>query len=220
MTTYARELALVLHYTWEDIAELIRKKELRKVNRTAYPQPLKDSAALEYHPYEPDDLFYLRTIPKRFFTTEEGEKQKITAKLQYRYTGPHRVVSVRNPVTFVAMVNGKLKTVHASKMKKESKVLYESFREIDYGEDNIVQVEDDFNEEINELTRMVEHNNKEQERLEAGGDIEYDEDHQVLHSFEDLAQDWDDEYDPERGTDIVQSLATTGHRLLFGGNTS
>ena len=175
---------------------------------------------MEYYPYEPDDLFYLRTIPKRFFTTEEGEKQKITAKLQYRYTGPHRVVSARNPVTFVAMVNGKLKTVHASKMKKESKVLYESFREIDYGEDNIVQVEDDFNEEINELTRMVEHNNKEQERLEAGGDIEYDEDHQVLHSFEDLAQDWEDEYDPERGTDIVQSLATTGHRLLFGGNTS
>ena len=78
---YARELALVLHYTWTDIAECIRKKELREHNRTAQPQPLRASAALEYHPYEEGELFYLKTIPKRFFTTEEGERQKITAKL-------------------------------------------------------------------------------------------------------------------------------------------
>ena len=217
---YARELALVLHYTWAEISELIRKKELKEVNRTAYPQPLRTSVALEYHPYEPEDTFYLKSIPKRFFTTEEGERQKITAKLQYRYTGPHRVIGAKNPVTFTAMVNGKFKTVHASKMKRESKVLYEEFREVDYGEEQIIQGEDDLQEELTQLARLVERNNREQERLEANEDIEYDENHQVLHSFEDLAQDWDDEQDPgNTGPNITRSMAEVGQELLFGGIT-
>jgi len=218
---YARELALVLHYTWTEISELMKKKELREQNRTARPQPLRASTALEYHPYEPEDVFYLRSIPKRFFTTEEGEKQKITAKLQYRYTGPHRVISVKNPVTFVAIVNGKLKTVHASKMKRESKVHYEMFREIDYGEDLIEQNEADLNEEVTELQRLVEHNNKEQQRLEEGEDIEFDDGHQIMHDFSDLAQDWDDEYDPgHQGPDIIRSMRENGQELLFGRGTS
>ena len=136
---YARELALVLHYTWTDIAETIRKKELKEKNRAAQPRPLRATSALEYHPFEPDDLFYLKTIPKRFFTTEEGEKQKITAKLQHRYTGPHRVIGVKNPVTFIALVNGKIKTVHASKMKRESKLQYEILREMTMRENEIIR---------------------------------------------------------------------------------
>ena len=175
----------MLYYTWKEISELIRKKELREVNKTAQPQPLRAITALEYHPFEPEDTFYLKTIPKRFFTTEEGERQKITAKLQYRYTGPHRVISVKNPVTFVAMVNGKTKTVHASKMKRESKVCYERFREIDYGPDPVIQLENDLDEEIDEITKLINYNNSEQDRLEANDDIEYDENHQTLHSFED-----------------------------------
>ena len=208
---------MVLQYTWTDIAEVIRKKELRENNRVAQPHPLRASAALEYHPFEEGDLFYLKTIPKRFFTTEEGERQKITAKLQHRYTGPHRVVGAKNPVTFIAMVNGKVKTVHASKMKRESKLQYEIFREIDYGEDKVIQQEDDLNEEATQLMKLVEAQNRAQERLEENEDIEYDEDHQILHSFNDLDQGWDNEGDPnDDGTDIAMSMAERGHTLLFG----
>jgi hypothetical protein len=116
------------------------------------------------------------------------------------------------------MVNGKIKTVHASKMKRESKVQYEVFREIDYGEDPVIQLEEDIEEEVNQLARLVEQNNRDQERLEANEDIEYDENHQILHSFEDLEQDWDDSYDPDHsGPDIVKSMAERGQELLFGG---
>ena len=73
---YARELALVLHYTWSEISELIRKKELRETNRTAQPQPLRTTSALEYHPYEPNDMFYLKSIPKRFFTQKKGRSRR------------------------------------------------------------------------------------------------------------------------------------------------
>ena len=128
-------------------------------------------------------MFYLESIPKRFFTTEEGEQEKITAKLQHRYTGPHRVIGIRNPVTFTALVNGKVKTVHASKMKRKAKHQYEIFREIDHGDDEIIQQEDDLEEEINQLARLVEENNRAQERLEENDDLENDEGHQVLHSF-------------------------------------
>jgi hypothetical protein len=104
-------------------------------------------------------------------------------------------------------------------MKKESKVQYEQFREIDYGKEVIVQNVDDLQEEVEEVSRLMEYNNKEQERLEAGGDIEYDEEHQVLHSFDDLEQDWDNEYDQEEGRqEMIMSMAERGQELLFGGH--
>ena len=204
--------------TWTDIAELIRKKELRENNRVAQPKQLRATASLEYHPYEPGDLFYLKTIPKRFFTAEKGERQKITAKLQHRYTGPHRVTGVRNPVTFTAMVNGKSKTVHASKMKRESKNLFEIFREIDYGEEEIIQQEEDLEEELTELAKLIKENNLAQERLEETDQLEDDEGYQALQSFEDLRQGWDNEYDPDDDREeIIRSMAERGQELLFGG---
>ena len=114
-------------------------------------------------------------------------------------------------------MNGKVKTVHASKMKRESKLQYEIFREIDYGEEDIIQQEDDLEEEICQLERLVEANNRAQQRLEDNEEIEYDEGHQILHSFNDLGQGWDNEGDPEDdGSDIAKSMAERGHSLLFG----
>ena len=65
--------------------------------------------------------FYLKTIPKRYFYSEEDKiDYKLSASLQYRYTGPHQVLHVINPVIYVAAVDGTLRFVHANKMKRES----------------------------------------------------------------------------------------------------
>ena len=70
--------------------------------------------------YAPGDLFYHKMTPKRFFSEGiDGEKARITAKLQYRYAGPFAVTEVLNPVTYRANINGRIKTVHANKMKRD-----------------------------------------------------------------------------------------------------
>ena len=102
-------------------------------------------------------------------------------------------------------------------MNRESKLQYEIVREIDFGEDEVIQQEDDLNEEATQLMKLVEAQERDQKRLEENGDIEYDEDHQILHSFNDLDQGWDNEGDPnDDGTDIAMSMAERGHTLLFG----
>jgi len=73
-----------------------------------------------FKPYQVDDLFYLKSIPKRYHSEKGRIKQKITAKLQMRYTGPHRVLEVKNPVLYVALVDGRRKMVHALKMKRDA----------------------------------------------------------------------------------------------------
>jgi hypothetical protein len=46
-------------------------------------------------------------------------KYTISGKLFGRYTGPHEVYEVINPVVYVAIVDGALRTVHANKMKRD-----------------------------------------------------------------------------------------------------
>ena len=44
----------------------------------------------------------------------------LTTSLGMRYSGPHEVLHVINPVVYVAAVDGTLRYVHANKMKRES----------------------------------------------------------------------------------------------------
>ena len=46
-------------------------------------------------------------------------KYKLRSSLQNRYTGSHEILSVINPVVYIAAVDGTLRLVHANKMKKE-----------------------------------------------------------------------------------------------------
>jgi hypothetical protein len=65
--------------------------------------------------------FYLKTVPRRYFISEEDKlKYKLSSSLQNRYTGPHEVLSVINPVVYIAAVDGALRLVHANKMKRET----------------------------------------------------------------------------------------------------
>ena len=75
---------------------------------------------LPYHGFDIGDLVYIKQIPKMFNVAEDNEKFQLTAKLQHRYHGPHPVVAIVNPVSFEVNVNGKIKRVHANKMKRAS----------------------------------------------------------------------------------------------------
>jgi hypothetical protein len=77
---------------------------------------------LAFKPYEAGDYFYLRVVPKRFYKSENEEQAyQISAKLQFRYTGPYMVSAVISPVLYESQIHGKVKRVHAINMKPASK---------------------------------------------------------------------------------------------------
>ena len=123
---YARHLALALHYTWNEIASRVSEKNAKLDQRFARPDMQRihgdhKPARTErpFKEYAPGDQFYLRTLPSRFYIDDGSNKHRLSSKLQRRYTGPHVVQSVINPVTYRAIVNGKIRVVHASKMKRD-----------------------------------------------------------------------------------------------------
>jgi hypothetical protein len=76
----------------------------------------------KFEAFAPGDEFYMKTIPRRFIESSDLSKiQKISLKLQYRYTGPHTVQRVINPVVYECIVNGNIRNVHANKMKRATK---------------------------------------------------------------------------------------------------
>ena len=81
-----------------------------------------------------NELFFLKSVPKRFITYSEKKVWKFTRKLQYRYTGPHRIIEVKNPVVYKAMVNGKEKMGHLSKIKRDPAII----KRFDIYEDDII----------------------------------------------------------------------------------
>jgi RNase H-like domain found in reverse transcriptase/Integrase zinc binding domain/Reverse transcriptase (RNA-dependent DNA polymerase) len=111
---YVNDLTQAMLYTWRSVGE----RTLKNQQQIDYKPPGKHEKI--FRPYLVDDLFYLKSIPKRYHTEKGRIKQKITAKLQMRYTGPHRVLEVKNPVLYVALVDGRRKMVHALKMKRDA----------------------------------------------------------------------------------------------------
>ena len=110
---YVNDLTHAMLYTWRSVGERILKNQL-----LVDYKPLGKHEKI-FKPYMVNDLFFLKSIPKRYHTEKGRTKQKITAKLQMRYTGPHRVLEVKNPVLYVALVDGRRKMVHALKMKRD-----------------------------------------------------------------------------------------------------
>ena len=50
---------------------------------------------------------------------DADNKHKLSSKLQRRYSGPHTILSGVNPVTYKAIVNGKVRTMNAHNMKRD-----------------------------------------------------------------------------------------------------
>ena len=113
---YVGELQKALNETWKDIGARVEGKH-RLVDARVAPN------AAVFKPFEAGDSFYLKSMPRRSMASEdtasERERLLISAKLQFRYTGPHVVIRALNPVVYEARVNGRIKVVHAMKMKRD-----------------------------------------------------------------------------------------------------
>ena len=76
-----------------------------------------------FKPFCVGDFFFLKVIPRRFAKRSkhrrtDEELHKLSSKLQYRYAGPYSVTKVISDVLYEAIVNGKLRRVHALSMKR------------------------------------------------------------------------------------------------------
>ena len=99
---YSAKLAAALTEVWDTIAMNRTERDLHAEALLLRQVNLHDA----YVGYRPGETFYLRTIPQRFVVAEDERQYKLMSKLQYRYTGPHSVISEVNPVVFKALVNG------------------------------------------------------------------------------------------------------------------
>ena len=113
---YVEELQFILTVVWDDIAKTNLTKETLADHREA--QDALSEHHLPYHGFDVDDMVYIKQTPQIFHIADDNEKFKLTAKLQHRYHGPHPVVAIINPVSFDVNINGKIKRVHANKMKR------------------------------------------------------------------------------------------------------
>ena len=107
---YVKHLREILAFSWEHASE-------RVVTNTATYNAIPKER-LVFRPYTVGQWFYIRRIPKRFFTSKGDKKRHhLVAKLQMRYCGPYRITKVINPVLYEADIHNAIKRVHAVNMK-------------------------------------------------------------------------------------------------------
>jgi hypothetical protein len=113
---YVSRITNVLRHVWDAIA----LRTIEEQDRIAELHNTKFKRA--FTPYRVGEQFYYRTIPRRTFKSLNDEKKyKLSSKLQYRYTGPHTITAVINPVTYKSSMDGFDRTVHANRMKRDSR---------------------------------------------------------------------------------------------------
>jgi len=110
---YVSRIAAVLEDTWSDIA----KRTAILHHKAAHQQ--RDSQR-PFRPYIVGEQFFFKSVPRRTFKSLEDEHQhKISRKLQYRYSGPHTIVGIINPLVYRATIDGVVRTVHCIRMKRD-----------------------------------------------------------------------------------------------------
>jgi hypothetical protein len=189
---YAQELALALHFAWSDISDRVSARNEKLDRKFARPDILgrhgdQKVAKTErvFKEYEKGDQFYLRSYPARFFIDDADNKHKLSSKLQRRYSGPHTILSGVNPVTYKAIVNGKVRTVNAHNMKRDlpaPKTLHEipDFHE----DDDPIDLEEKDQKEEKEI-------DIEPDLLEQNENVEEDDD--PIDDYPDEREDAEDE---------------------------
>ena len=130
--TYVEKLSKALLFTWQEAGTRITR------NQEKVDDILIGKRVRIFKPYQVGDYFFLKSIAKKWLTDEGKKTYKLTRKLQMRYTGPHLVIEVKNPVMYKVKVNGKDRMVHASKMKRDPA----ANRLLEVYEDDILDVED------------------------------------------------------------------------------
>ena len=77
-----------------------------------------------FRPYRRGEQFFFKSVPRRNFKSLEDEQlYKISAKLQYRFSGPHVVTEVISPVVYRVRIDGREKIIHANRMKRDPRKL-------------------------------------------------------------------------------------------------
>jgi len=118
---YLRQLTNALEFCWTTAADTAVRKG-KRIQDDVHQQSLDAKPhTRRFVPFRVGQHFYLKAVPKRHFKSVEEERIiKLNSKLSFRYTGPHTIVKVINPVVYLANVDGKLRTVHASKLKRDA----------------------------------------------------------------------------------------------------
>jgi hypothetical protein len=82
----------------------------------------EDKVCRAFTPFRVGEQFYYKAEVRRSFKSLVDEKTyKMSSKLQYRYTVPHTVTEVFNPVTYKASIDGFSRIVHANRMKRDNR---------------------------------------------------------------------------------------------------
>jgi transposase InsO family protein len=111
LDTHVQGLAQSLKLAWDTLGGSVWTDKTAVYNkRTVQP--------LEFTHYEPNQLVFIKRIPRRFYRDLTDEAQyALSTKLQARYSGPYRILRKKSDVVYVAMVHGKEHTIHAWNMK-------------------------------------------------------------------------------------------------------
>ena len=113
LSEYVQNLTKALAHTWESVSE-------RAItNVAAYNKRPREP--LHFKPYAKGEYFMLRKRPIRFYINKKTKQRaKLVAKLQHRWVGPYRILSVISPVLYEASIHGKRRRVHAVNMKPKT----------------------------------------------------------------------------------------------------
>ena len=110
---YITKLTTALQHIWSDIAKRTFNRQQKEAQRNPNPR------SRVFIPYHPGEQFYFKSVPRRAFKNLEDEKwHKVSAKMQFRFSGPHTVTQIINPVTYKARIDGVIRTVHVNRMKR------------------------------------------------------------------------------------------------------
>ena len=112
---YVNKLTEALLYSWKKAGSSIHNTQELKDHRKPDPRERV------FKPYAVGDKFFMKSIPKRYLNKGK-KKQKLSLKLQERWTGPHTILEVYNPVLYRATVNNRIRNVHAIRMKRDVSV--------------------------------------------------------------------------------------------------
>jgi hypothetical protein len=113
---YVTQITESLRHVWDVIAT--RTIEERDRVAASY----EDKVCRAFAPFRIGEQFYYKAMTRRSFKSLDDEKTyKMSSKLQYRYTGPHTVTEVYNPVTYKASIDGFSRIVHANRMKRDNR---------------------------------------------------------------------------------------------------
>jgi transposase InsO family protein len=109
---YGVQFSDVMEWIWKNVGDRVVQ------NSKVMKERQHPATHLQFKEYEVGDYFYHRRIAKRFYKDDLDEKiYKLNAKLQYRWTGPFRIIKKILPVLYEADIHNKITIVHAVNMR-------------------------------------------------------------------------------------------------------